>query len=265
MSVAANLYMWRIDVWKATEAAARAMGAPPSLKIEPHDVPKAASRGYQTVVRIADADCLDVAHAMKERGLRPVVLNLSDDCAAGGCIDIGSGAQEESLWRRTALCVTQTQDFYPLGRSLIYSPAVPVLRDTETYDYAWLTKPWAVDFIACPAIKYPKWVSTTEEPDGDLNDADKEELAARLQLILDTAATMGNDAVVLGPMGCGAWKNPPRAVARVFRRVLLEYPDCFREIAIAALTTGTPYAGQKTNAQIFATILGGPSASVSLP
>ena len=251
-------FMRRIQIWKETAEAAYKIGAPPSLKFVPADVEKAISRGWETPIRIVDADCLDTARGMISRGLRPVVLNLSDDITAGGAVDIGSGAQEESLWRRTALCATQTQDFYPLGRSLIYSPAVPVLRDTEQYDYAWLTKPWTVDFIACPALKYPHWIATDEDPAGDLKPADKEELAARLRLILDVAAKMGNDSVVLGPMGCGAWKNPPRAVARVFQRVLPEYDGCFREIAIAALTTSG--GAVVTNARIFADMLMTPSA-----
>lgn len=258
MEIAANIFMERIKVWKETAEAAHKVGAPPSLKFVPADVEKAQSRGWETLIRVVDADCLDTARGMISRGLRPVVLNLSDDGWAGGAVDIGSGAQEESLWRRTALCATQTQDFYPLGRSLIYSPAVSVLRDTEQYDYAWLPRPWLVDFIACPAIKYPRWVASEEEPTGDLKPDDKEELAARLRLIMDVAAKMGNDSVVLGPMGCGAWKNPPRAVARVFQRILPEYAGCFREIVIAALTTsgGTVV----TNAQIFSKMLLTPAA-----
>ena len=70
----------------------------------------------------------------------------------------GSGAKEESLWRRTALCHTQKQLFYPLcpvGKpaDLLYSPKVSVLRDTEAKAYAWFPAPYRkVDFIAIPAF-----------------------------------------------------------------------------------------------------------------
>lgn len=253
-----NIYLWRIKVWEETKAAAAQCGAPPSLKLTRASIKSAPQQGWATTVHVLDADCLEVAHDMRERGLRPVVLNLSDDWAAGGAIDLGSGAQEESLWRRTALCATQYQGFYPLCAApgqpdLIYSAAVAVLRDTEAKGYPWLTEPWHMDFIACPAIKYPHWIKSEEEPAGDLKPADKEELACRLRFILDAAAALGNDAIVLGPMGCGAWKNPPRAVARIFQKVLAEYTGCFREIVVAALTTGgNPTV---TNATIFRELL----------
>lgn len=249
----ANVYLWRIDIWNETRKVAMSMTVPPSVKLTRHGVPCVGARSDpDNYPRVLDADCLDVAHDMVSRGMNPVVLNLSDDCAAGGVVDLGSGAQEESLWRRTALCATQTQEFYPLcqvEQSLIYSPRVAVLRDTESNTYAWLDKPWFTSFIACPALKYPRWVASEEEPDGDLSEMDKAELAARLRLILDVAIQKGHDAIVLGPMGCGAWKNPPRAVARVFQRVLAEYTGHFREIVVAALTTDK--RGLTTNAAIF--------------
>jgi uncharacterized protein (TIGR02452 family) len=253
----AAIYQWRIAVWKETEAAAHAIGSPPTLKFTPAQVRDPVSHGYATVISVRDADCIDVAKEMQDRGLQPVVLNLSDDCVAGGVVDLGSGAQEESLWRRTALSATQHQGFYPLcedGRvSLLYSPAVPVLRDTEERGYAWLPTPFYLDFIACPALKYPHWVSSATAPDGDLSDSDKERLATRLRLILRVAAQMGNDAVVLGPMGCGAWRNPPGAVAGVFATVLPEFDGVFREIVVAALTTRAGF--QTTNAAIFTDVL----------
>ena len=174
---------------------------------------------------------------MTHPGTRPVVLNLSDDAAAGGCVFTGSGAQEECLWRRTGLCHTQTQKFYPLctpspSLSLLYSPQVPVLRESEANQYAWIQKPFPLDFIACPALKYPK-VTPTQ----DLSDKDKQILEDRLRFILDVAIMKNNDSIVLGAMGCGAWKNPPKAVAKIFAKVLPEYRGYFRNIVVAILTT----------------------------
>jgi len=86
----------------------------------------------------------------------------------------GSGAKEESLWRRTALCHTQKQLFYPLcpvGKpaDLLYSPKVSVLRDTEAKAYAWFPAPYRkVDFIAIPALKYP-----APQKDGGLSASDQ--------------------------------------------------------------------------------------------
>jgi len=247
----ADIFLQRIQVWKETEAAAYKIGAPPSLKFERWQVPGAVrqqGQGGRAVIRVIDVDCLDCAREMQIRGLHPVVLNLSDDLYAGGAVASGSGAQEENLWRRTALSATQTQGFYPLcgaredgtstgATNLIYSTGVPVLRASEAEDYAWLALPWYCDFIACPALKYPEVVWNKQTGEKDITPEDEARLAARLRMILDTAAHMGNSAVVLGAMGCGAWRTPVGAVARVFGRVLPEYDDVFHEITVAILTT----------------------------
>lgn len=252
-----KVFYRRVQVWKETEAAAHQIGAPPSLKFERSQVPRPTGRlPHATRITVEDIDCLDCASDLQSRGCLPVVLNLSDDLYAGGAVESGSGAQEESLWRRTALCVTQTQEFYPLcgareeddypsiGRArgvvdLIYSTGVPVLRASEAEDYAWLPpeKQWYCDFIACPALKYPVIPPHHPAAPKDILPEDEATLTARLRLILDTAAHMGNDSVVLGAMGCGAWRTPVHAAARVFGTVLPEYDGVFREIVIAILST----------------------------
>jgi uncharacterized protein (TIGR02452 family) len=231
----------RLSVWAQTQAVARSIASsvPPSVKLCPADVDvsiESLRMGWSTDISLEDADCIDVALRLKEgeARMRPLVLTLADDREAGWGVAFGTGAQEESLWRRTALCVTQKQDFYPLGREAIYSPGVPVLRRSEQEGYRWYDVPKVLDFVACPAIKMPEWV----EPDGDLRDVDKEELAERVRLILRVAATKGHDAVVLGAMGCGGWNNPPRAVARVFARILPEFQGVFKQIVVAILNTG---------------------------
>lgn len=235
----------RIQVWRDTKAAVATLDIPESRLYTERDL---RGRGLvkeflKTDISVEDADCLEVAAAMKKRGIaRPVVLVLADDLEAGGGVEHGSRAQEENLWRRTALCRTQLQSFYPLkGVSLLYSPAVPVLRASEKKGYRWLEvgDHWICDFIACPAIKYPERVFSVGHPKGDLSTVDRDRLERKLRLILHVAALEGNDGVVLGAMGCGAWNCPPRAVAEVFRSILPDFAGVFREIVIAVLTTGS--------------------------
>jgi uncharacterized protein (TIGR02452 family) len=236
----------RIQVWRDTKTAAATLDVPQSRRYTERDL---RGRGLvkdflKTDISIEDVDCLEVAAAMKKRGIaaRPVVLNLSDDLEAGGGVEHGSRAQEENLWRRTTLCRTQLQSFYPLkGISLIYSPTVPVLRASEKEGYRWLEaeERWSCDFIACPAIKYPARVPHTSHPEGDLSATDRDRLERKLRLILRVAALEVNDGVVLGAMGCGAWNCPPWAVAEVFRNVLPDFAGAFRSIVVAVLTTGS--------------------------
>ena len=65
---------------------------------------------------------------------------------------------------------------------------------------------------------------------------DKELLAIhekRLRRILDLAVTEGNEAVILGAFGCGAFLNPPRIVARAMKNVVKERRHDFKAIEFA--------------------------------
>jgi uncharacterized protein (TIGR02452 family) len=250
----------RIQVWRDTKAAALTLDVPPSRYYMERDLRGIGiEKGFlKTDISVEDADCLEVAAAMRKRGVvKPVVLVLADDLEAGGGVEHGSRAQEENLWRRTALCRTQLQTFYPLkGVSLIYSPAVPVLRASERKGYRWLEvgERWACDFIACPAIKYPERVPHVSRVEGDLSATDRDRLERKLRLILRVAALEGNDGVVLGAMGCGAWNCPPWAVAEVFRDVLPDFAGVFRSIIVAVLTTGAR-RGKKTLYEEFGDVM----------
>jgi len=59
----------------------------------------------------------------------------------------------------------------------------------------------------------------------------------KARLILRCAALKGHDAVVMGALGCGAWRNPPQHVAEVFSGVLSEpeFRGRFAKIVFAIL------------------------------
>lgn len=64
-------------------------------------------------VLVKDIDCLIAYKQLQDAGNNPVVLNLADILVPGGCVESGSGAQEESIFRRSNITRTLTQDFYP--------------------------------------------------------------------------------------------------------------------------------------------------------
>jgi hypothetical protein len=157
----------RIACWEDTKRIAFDMPAPPpSVKhvFEPlmHQVHEVQVRAkFVATVRVEDRDAIDSGLAWKAEGYNPVVLNLSDDVFAGGCVDIGSGAQEESLFRRTNYCRTLRNDavprLYPIGDGeAVYSPGVTVFKANEADGWTTLPAPWpTLAFIACPGVKYP--------------------------------------------------------------------------------------------------------------
>ena len=64
-------------------------------------------------VSVKNVDCLQVCKELIDSGANPVVLNLADIVVPGGLVESGSGAQEESIFRRSNLCRTLTQQLYP--------------------------------------------------------------------------------------------------------------------------------------------------------
>ena len=54
-------------------------------------------------------------------------------------------------------------------------------------------------------------------------------LMARIRRIFEIAVANGNEVLILGAFGCGAFKNPPEIVASVFNKVMQDYL-CYFEI-----------------------------------
>lgn len=189
-------------------------------------------------VEFLNQDAIDVALDLLSTGKaqRPLVLNLADDSWPGGCVAQGSGAQEESLFRRSNYHQTLNQDpaFYPIkDDEAVYSPEVTILKSSE--EDGWELYPVdqrpVLAFVACPGLRYPELVddqrnasdflSTAYEP--RLKKEDVTILKEKIGIILQTARQYKHDAIVLGALGCGAWRNPPKHVAEIFKSVLEAY------------------------------------------
>lgn len=242
--------IWRTGIWQDTFKIASTFPWKPSIKVGPtHRAPvKLCDR---TVIEVIDDDCLNAARQQIADGFTPVVLNHSDDKWAGGNVYDGSPAQEESLWRRTNLCETQLQDFYPLKHSPpegIYTPLATVFKDTESNECNLLDTPWQTAFIAVPGIPYPITKNYR------LVDSDVEILKHKIRLILETAAHYNHDSLVLGPLGCGAWKNPAKHVAEIFKEVLAEYDGVFKKITFACLVSPACFVKTHNNYLVFKSI-----------
>lgn len=230
----------RIDCWLDTRSIAAAIDPPPpSEKVVWTGTGVAReSQSSGCAVEVVDLDTIEAAVCLLERGLRPLVLNLADDAFPGGCVDTGSGAQEESLFRCTNLCRTLDLNLLPRGTypltdaSAVVSPGVTVLKASERRGWTVLKDPRPkLDFIACPALYHPPILD-----DGRLPSHLAELLAKKVALVMDTALARGNDAVVLGAMGCGAWRSPPAHVAEVMREVIDRYRGAFAVVQIAILS-----------------------------
>ena len=193
-----------------------------------------------TVVEVVGRDCLAVAKELcAAYPGRVAVLNMASRQTPGGGVYGGSGAQEEYCFRCSdyfrslyQYCpfgamygVSPAEDRYPMDRDFggCYSPNVTVFRGTEEEGYPFLETPWQVHFIAVAALNSPEPV-TTPEGDRHLIRSLVEPAKRKMRTIFNIAIDNGMEALVLGAMGCGAFRNPPEHIAALFREVLDEPP-----------------------------------------
>jgi uncharacterized protein (TIGR02452 family) len=208
-----------------------------------------------TTIAIEDADSIDCGLSYSARGHEPVVLNLADDFWPGGAVDSGSGAQEESLFRRTNLCRTLLPTLYPIGDDeALYSPGVSVFKAAEDKGWAAVSPPATLDFLSVPGVRYPQLTA-----DRRLHAGDVQRLKQKVRAMLRTAHMFRHDVVVLGASGCGAWRCPGAQVAEVFFDVIrTEFQGCFDKVVFAIKRgAGDVRLGATTdNFTIFTEVLG---------
>lgn len=166
---------------------------------------------------------MDVGLQLQDQGYSKVlVLNLADDRRAGGCLDAGSGAQEESLFRRTNYHKSLTQSFYPIvADQAVVSTGITVFKTAETDGWKPIESFRTIDFIACPGLRYPSlFKNDLGEP--RIKEPADQVLKRKIETILQTACRESYDAVVLGALGCGVWQTPSKHAAEIFRQVIEE-------------------------------------------
>ena len=192
------------------------------------------------VVITENKDTLDMAlefskHKVGENAnkkLNILVLNMASEYKSGGGVRSGKTAQEECLFRRTNAHFTHPEEWYPLDeKSVIFSPKVIVIKDSE---YKMLKKKdiFKIGMMTVPGIRKPRL-----DYDGEYCDEDRHIMAEKIDSIFKVGIKHKYDALVLGALGCGVFKNPPDQVAALFRDSIRRYGRHFKKIGFAVLTT----------------------------
>lgn len=213
--------------------------------------------GHPTFVTVRSADCLRVAEELLELGYNPAVLNMASRRNPGGGVLSGAGAQEESLFRRSnlyrSLCqfapdaerygLEESPHQYPLDRNFggIYTPGATVFRRGERSGYALMEQPLRLSFISVAGLNRPELTEGGTKIADHLVGAVKN----KIRTIFRIGLVHGHDALVLSALGCGAFRNPPRHVARLFHEVMdePEFKDRYRHIAFAILDDHNAHRG----------------------
>lgn len=185
--------------------------------------------------------------ARQYNGYETCVLNFASATNPGGGVAWGSTAQEECLCRCSTLYsilidkenwkrfyTPHRQQNNPLyNDDCIYTPDVLVFKTDTRFPELLDQKDWMyVNVITCAAPNFrTDWDGTM---DVRLSDSELEKLhIKRMRRILTVAASRGNEAVILGAFGCGAFKNPPEVVAKAMKKVIQEFSCYFRIIEFA--------------------------------
>lgn len=209
---------------------------------------------YQRAAKVVVSKKRSFEAASAYHGKKVCVHNFASATNPGGGVTKGSTAQEECLCRCSTLYFCLNTEipwggFYDPHRAAqdpihnddcIYTPDVIVMKTDEAIPQIMQEKDWySVDVITCAAP------NLRERPSNQMNSGDgqasvklssQEQLALhekRLRRILDVAVLAGEEVVILGAFGCGAFENDPQAVATAASNVITDYLHAFETIEFA--------------------------------
>ncbi|MBS0461599.1 MAG: DUF2263 domain-containing protein [Proteobacteria bacterium] len=185
-------------------------------------------------------------------GVRPAVLNMANAYHPGGAYREGARAQEENMFRRSDCHFHVNADELAAdGRT--YSAAMTrLLSGCDGCVYLDMAQPRVC--LRGPEIPEAvdlgyHWLPTSDvflfhelrAAGPDLRDGrrfDPGDARRRIAAILDTLGAAGVRHVVLGAIGCGAFRNPPREVAAIFKQEIEQRRSCFDAIVFAIRHAG---------------------------
>ncbi|CAF0961047.1 unnamed protein product [Rotaria sordida] len=183
---------------------------------------------------------------------------MADPINPGGGYRKGSAAQEESFFRRSDYYQSLDLEIADLNRSqrfhctekctlerlpsygrlysmdefgAIYTSGITVFRQAEPNGYAYMDEPlYNVCSIAMAAYREPKLKNNTTVTN---------KYAAGTYKKIENIFAIGHhhqhDSLVLSAFGCGAFKNPPRHIALLFKSAIQKYAGYFRIIYFAII------------------------------
>lgn len=256
---------------KADESEFLSLGTDlPQLKTE--DCPK----HPKATIKVINEDTFDAAismmasddpNATKIPPSRPAVLNLASDTSPGGGWLNGSMAQEEALCYRSSLALSLHQKYYP-WKALegIYTRDVVIIRSSMANGHKLVGADTPANELPVVSVLSVAALRRPDLSDGQVlgsgakrkvfaKKEDRESTKSKMVLVLRMAASRGHDRLVLGALGCGAFKNPVEEVAECWKEVLEQQEfkgGWWKEVCFAVLDRRN-----EGNFEVFEKTLGG--------
>lgn len=211
-------------------------------------------RTEKTEIKVSEKRTLEAASLYAGKGRKTCILNFASATNPGGGVTRGSSAQEECICRCSTLyaCLNTKEmwdKFYGPHRKannrlynddIIYTPGVKVFKGDTAFPQEMQRSNWYdVNVITCAAPNLRDDSDNYMNPGAGVKVAkvtDKkleELLTNRVRRIFEVAVWGENKVLILGAFGCGAFRNPPEIVAKVFKRVMEEYRGYFEIIEYA--------------------------------
>ncbi|KAI0451846.1 hypothetical protein F5B21DRAFT_364034 [Xylaria acuta] len=220
---------------------------------------------FNAAIRMAES-LTEPAPAQPERNQRVAAINLASDKNPGGGWLSGAMAQEEALCYRSSLALSLHKRYYPWTPTTgVYTRDVVIVRSSMSAGHELLVPQTpamqlpVVSVVSVAAIRRPAVHKVFEN--GQYRQslfkfpADRDLTKNKMRLALRIAARQKHELLVLGAMGCGAFRNPPGEIAQCWSEVLDETEfrgGWWREIWFAVLDTKN-----EGNFEIFGRVLGG--------
>lgn len=177
-------------------------------------------RGRTPNISVVCMDSFDIVQKLNEDNV--LVLDMANPIDPCGNLEGGARSQEEELCRRSNLAPALRSQPYPLSETeVVYVPKVTVFREVGTYEL--LDEPFNCSVVAASAIITPDL-----DRFGMMSWQDVVLTEEKVRSILRVAIKFNHRCIVLGAFGCGAFGNPPRQIASIFKKVLGE--DEFAEM-----------------------------------
>ena len=230
-------------------------------KLYPADCKMILEKCSEREARIIVSGKRTLEAASSYKGKKVCIMNFASATNPGGGVERGANAQEEALCRISTLyfCLNtpeMREHFYlphrkarnPLyNDDIIYSPEVYKKKKDNAKAEMLAEEDWyKVNVISCAAPNLRKVPSNAMNPgSGDkaaeISVDDLRKLhEQRIHRIFEVAAENGNEVLIAGAFGCGAFKNPPEVVAEAFFSVVKELGNRFETIEFAVACSKKP-------------------------
>lgn len=216
--------------------------------LETDTYPMESMKRFDEKARIIVSKKRSFEAASAYKGLKTCVHNFASAKSPGGGVVRGASAQEECLCRTSSLYFSLNterawNEFYMPHREtlnnihnddMIFTPDVIVFKTDTAAPRLMPESEWyKVDVITLAA---PKLRNQGRNSDHNVTVTDRELLAIhekRMRRFLELAKNKGEDVLILGAFGCGAFMNSPQVVAQAMKNILPEYMYDFKVIEFA--------------------------------